>query len=729
MAESSDGIKRKHHFRSVSVPLARIVHPNFVPFFQSTVLHLNHISPIVLEFIKSFFLFLHSLPSHPTCEINHSFIRRILNNIGENFRESSDESKEKEELFSLIDSFYQTHFKKLYPGHIPTERMSHLFHLLETQIITNIENNIKANFVTYINKLVNVSFPFSSDDEHQKFLHRQTLQKIKNDVIRVISDDSKKLSSPEFHPFINEIIDTFPQFTTKPDNSKQIESLQKKLFKMDTKIETQMTKELGKLEEMKKDLNKKKEGSKPYQNHLNKIDEQENKILQKYAEFQEEKKNVENEMNQIIENNSNKSLPLELSTNPQNFLFSAISINQHIELLGSKPYNIFCLKSSLTPSHVHFNTASIIELLGPSGINQHFGKEFSYSKLLFKYAEHNETIWNKVLRKGKVQRRGKTKKTQNKIYELSNRKIFKQNGFKFFHQITTDGITCSLLFVREDLFDALKKRRKVWEDLLNDYEVDYLENMTEERKQEFVQKKLVGIDPGKNTLITCYSEENGHYQYSNRRRKEEGYVLKSRNILDRMKKKKGIDKIEQNLSEHSKRTLNRANFEGYIQERNKHIEKLRNFYEDVKHSKMKLRRKIKTKQAETKMLRELKRKYGKDALLCLGDWSKRSNTNLKGCESSVSKSLIKLLKSQFSVVLVDEYRTSKTWKDGDEYKELKNVYIEGKKIHELLTPKEETDGVILNRDINASKNIWFISSLAMKNLPRPDIFQRKQPLL
>jgi hypothetical protein len=104
---------------------------------------------------------------------------------------------------------------------------------------------------------------------------------------------------------------------------------------------------------------------------------------------------------------------------------------------------------------------------------------------------------------------------------------------------------------------------------------------------------------------------------------------------------------------------------------------------------------------------------------------------MKGCMPTPNKGLIKLLKKRFTVLSVDEFRTSKLY-NKDLSKELINVKVKrGKKnksIHTLLTPTRNPNGVMLNRDVNASRNILKILKTYLNSQTRPLEFCRTKAL-
>ena len=88
----------------------------------------------------------------------------------------------------------------------------------------------------------------------------------------------------------------------------------------------------------------------------------------------------------------------------------------------------------------------------------------------------------------------------------------------------------------------------------------------------------------------------------------------------------------------------------------------------------------------------------------------------------------KLLLKRFEILEVNEYNTSKLY--NKTFKELENVSVRKNKhkkhLHEILTPKEETERCIfVNRDKNACKNILYLGKYFLRNQSRPIEFYQK----
>jgi len=136
---------------------------------------------------------------------------------------------------------------------------------------------------------------------------------------------------------------------------------------------------------------------------------------------------------------------------------------------------------------------------------------------------------------------------------------------------------------------------------------------------------------------------------------------------------------------------------------------------------------------EVRLLNEIENKFltskdklnNKKLVMFIGDYSRTSQ--MKGTIPTPNIGLKKLLLTRFNVIEVNEYNTSKLY--NKTLKEMKNVKIRRKKhvkyLHEILTPKEETEKCIyVNRDVNACKNIRLITQTYLIDQKRPIEFTR-----
>lgn len=136
---------------------------------------------------------------------------------------------------------------------------------------------------------------------------------------------------------------------------------------------------------------------------------------------------------------------------------------------------------------------------------------------------------------------------------------------------------------------------------------------------------------------------------------------------------------------------------------------------------------------EDELLNKLEKIYSKNAIFVFGDWS--ATKGIKKL-STPNMSLKRLLEKRFKVYLLDEFKTSKLcWKTKEEgknviikekYEKNGKVYESERKMHSLLTFKmsKKEEGII-NRDYNATKNMYKITESLIMHKKRPEEFCRK----
>lgn len=223
-------------------------------------------------------------------------------------------------------------------------------------------------------------------------------------------------------------------------------------------------------------------------------------------------------------------------------------------------------------------------------------------------------------------------------------------------------------------------------------------------------------------------ENNNFYKYSACRRRFETYTKRCNEIINKEKIKNNIIKKETELSKFNSKTLKIEEYKKYITNKNKLNNDVKPFYNNILFRKLNFRRFVRTKQSEEKLLNEIENKFltkndkinNKKILLLYGNWSR--DTQMKGCIPAPHIGFKKLLLKRFEILEVNEYNTSKLY--NKTFKELENVSVRKNKhkkhLHEILTPKEETERCIfVNRDKNACKNILYLGKYFLRNQSRP----------
>lgn len=420
-----------------------------------------------------------------------------------------------------------------------------------------------------------------------------------------------------------------------------------------------------------------------------------------------------------------------------------------------KVINCFPLRKTIRPKYIDIDTSIIILNL----IAKNKGKYNKNKLKLFK------KIWKRFFKMDK--------------------KVFKKNGYKFNRRITTDGVGCSILFVRNDLYDPLKKTSVRTIKKPKGYREDiYINDINDEDRKYCLDKQLIGIDPGKNELIYCTNgdvkeihKENGktfrkttHYSYSQKLRKE---TIKSEiymNKLDKDKKdtkinfkrinkrrvcKKTVKEIECLLSGLNSSSCIWSKAIKYIKLKNETNHSLLSYYEKEIHRELNWYSFINKQKSDADMINRFKNKFGdgnKNVIL-IGDYEQIKQMKYK--EPSKGKSIRKLFRdNDYKVYLVDEFsqqslianlatlslRTScRLYEDGKELVNVRDCHalLGDNILKEKLRASNKADEftkeliesgykpTIINRDLNGSLNIRLKGMSILNGWRVPNYMNRK----
>ncbi len=127
------------------------------------------------------------------------------------------------------------------------------------------------------------------------------------------------------------------------------------------------------------------------------------------------------------------SVRYDLQCKPFDYLPCMVYMMRYIEDDEYSIYNVFPLRSDIVPKHIRLDTTSIVHLLLSK-------KQGNKTDFLFKgnLKRREDDIWNFFFR--------------------TEKNVFKKNRYGFHHMIETDGMSCTILYLREDKIG--KKRLK-----------------------------------------------------------------------------------------------------------------------------------------------------------------------------------------------------------------------------------------------------------------------------
>lgn len=392
--------------------------------------------------------------------------------------------------------------------------------------------------------------------------------------------------------------------------------------------------------------------------------------------------------------------------------------------------NCFPQRSNIVPKHCTFDSPLIVNTLMTEN-KRH------YSLNIKKYYDE---IWDMFFRTGGS--------------------MFRKSGYTFDHQITTDGVACTLLFIRNDLYDPVKKIsvrhvRKPY----NYQGIQYVQDLTDSEKSKIAFKTIVGIDPGVDDLLFATNgdtkmikKKNGKtshqtttFRYSRMQRRKETKSRKFAEIIENDKKatiigKETVKDIETKLSKVNFNSCIFANVKKNILLKNQTNRKLTEYYEKSMYRRLKMSGYVNRMRSESNMLNRFKEKFGdpKDVLIFIGDWSTGKGMRYK--EPTKGKGFRDLFKKNgYMIYLVDEYNTSKRmFESGDEMERFKKVVKKDKEgktlervlVHGLIRNKltNKIPGAktaLMNRDLNGSLNIRHKGIRLFYNASIPEYLSRK----
>lgn len=467
------------------------------------------------------------------------------------------------------------------------------------------------------------------------------------------------------------------------------------------------------IKEENKDEEKQKESVNEFCRQLRKIKTDILEITTEYKSYVKYHKWIK-KIKKLITPNKEKyqkdSLYYDLQCNPQDYLPCMIRMMKEIEKDKVMIYNIFPMRNDIIPHSIKLDTTTLVHLL-------------------FTKKQGNKTDY---LTKGNL------KKYENEIWKFffrTERQCFKKPKYTFHHMIETDGVSCSILMLRNDLIGKRIPNIKIGSN--SEQYIDELSEYT-----DIKNKKIVAIDPGKSDLIYCVdndSKEANEFRYTQNSRRKECKIKKYAKIILKFKKekinRKTITEFETELSKLNRKTLIIKDFKEYIKKKSEINSKLCKFYEKYIFRKLKLNGYINKKNHEQKMINNFKKIFGKpeETIVIFGDWEQKKQMKYK--EATKGIGIRKLFRqNNYKTYLVDEFRTScmcsmckeETGRcEKFQIRENPKPYKSGNILcHGLLTCKKCSS--VWNRDVNSATNIYRIAKNAINGLERPKYLCREK---
>ena len=622
--------------------------------------------------------------------ITEELIKMVMNTLSIKDNRGNKPTDENLILLNEFNKFYEEHYKNLnYENKINSSYLSQIINSMATDILTNIENNIKMHFFKYVNRFVNSSF-----------------KKINNNLLEKAKEGTK----------------------------------------------TQLRKELNKdVYNIKQDL---------INNTL--------KSNEKYHKW------INSHRDNIFHKDFVNSYEFDIQNNPQRYLKSMIYMCEQIEKLETKSFQFFPLRTDIINKFIPVDTKSLIELFIKKDKAKYLDDVESYkepvwsmlfdiNKDMFKqsnyifdykiytdgYSVSIQMLLNDKVKDEKQKKQNmKNKKRENKELtkdmtekeklefkkkcEEEKKKQDKEFKLKLKEKKDKDKEAFKKLSKEEQTKILEKRKQEIKESkILNGTDFLYLEDLNDKQLEEVKKNNWLTCDPGKNCLMYMKDKNGKKYRYTNRKHTKLTKRLKYQRIIQNYKNKNDISKVENELTNYNSKTCNLEKFKEFIKNKNKINSMLFEKYNREIFRKYKWYGYLNRKHTETKMIREIKNTFDKDAIIFYGDFGFKTNCH-KGNISTPNNRLKRLLGKQMKLYNLDEFRTSKLNHKTEEACE--NLYLpdskgKSRKLHSVLTYKMENKQIgCINRDENAVNNMIKIVNYYLDKKERPLKYKRNYDL-
>lgn len=398
------------------------------------------------------------------------------------------------------------------------------------------------------------------------------------------------------------------------------------------------------------------------------------------------------------------SLYYDLQCCPLDYLPCMIYMMKEVETQQVSVNNVFPLRNDVIPKHIRLDTTTLVHLLMTK-------KQGNKSDYLFK---------------------GNLKRNEDKIWKFffrTERQCFKKKHYTFHHMIETDGVSCSILLLRNDKIGKRIKMNKVPK------AEQYIDELTKKEYKELKDKKIVAIDPNLSDLLYCVdgdTKERNFFRYTQNQIRKETKQKKYRNIILKEKNEKiegkTITEWETELSKYNRKSLSIKEYKKYIKNKNRINEILFTFYNKYIFRKLKLNSYMNTLKSEQFMINKFNEIFGdpKNTIVCIGDFEQKKHRKFK--EPTKGKGFRTLFRRNgYKTYLVDEFRTSckcsnceKENGDCVQFRKCRNP--KPKQNNSILRWGAimcKTCSALWNRDENSARNIYKIAHNAIHGKERP----------
>jgi hypothetical protein len=408
-----------------------------------------------------------------------------------------------------------------------------------------------------------------------------------------------------------------------------------------------------------------------------------------------------------------KNLPYEVVANAMNFLPAYCGLSDLFVQYGYPTFAAVPLRRSRVQSYVRIDTTILCEHV------LHISKRRAGSLT----PERKRELWSQVL-------------------DLKD-KVFREKkglGLTFDGSITTNGHAVNVHFKKPGIKYGFKRSKKSKEKLRQELKASYVEENLGVLKEN---PNIVVIDPNRRDLLYCRGLQEGKtFRYtSNQRAKECGYRLFQKKIKE-LKREHGVVTLESQIPTH--RPLDRGQFEHYLRCTTDASPQLNAFYGKRFHAWARFRTYSRKQSSEARMVNNMKKTFGKDISIVLGDWSGgnakyHQPSKVKGWRTTFRRHGLRCF-------LLDEFRTSALcpcceervvsgFKERPHSRPYRRAQGRFEWVHGLLgctnlhCKEQAWTYRYFNRDAASTSNMVKIVQSLLQGMGRPERFRRGDPQL
>jgi hypothetical protein len=397
----------------------------------------------------------------------------------------------------------------------------------------------------------------------------------------------------------------------------------------------------------------------------------------------------------ILPTNIKKSVHYDVKVKPFDYLRGMLYMNAVLEKEEHKLFQPLPLRNNIIPKHIILDTSCIISLFCPENAKK--------GELLKNVKENQYDVWNNLLN--------------------LQHKTFKSKHYQYHHQLQTDGISCSLLFIRKDLKDKKWGSRVP---TLPAQDFHNIEDLSIEQLKEVAPRNIVGCDPGKMSLVYMMDSNGKKLQYTAPQRKRESKAKTNQRILLLEKKRNKITEKETHLSFQNSKSVDYEKFKEYLVEKDKLNKETLDFYQREVWRKMKFRQYSYGKKSIDTFLNKIKETFGDNILIGYGNWSR--STQMKHFMPTMNKGLRKQIHKKYDTITINECNTSKKccecnndlsyYRHSDGNKQFRLLVCSG-----CVRPQVKQI-VFRTRDANSAINIMNLTKCWIEKQERPACFSQ-----